>query len=108
MPHPKETSRHFRPMNSIQEKAIADFKIANPGLPVRHEPIALDGEQGPWPCAWPGCMETALESAMLCSEHELLFIARAGKRSPIATHVQDWCDHLHDRGRWLLPHTRFK
>lgn len=102
MPHPKENARFFRSRNLKERKAIADFKAANPGLPVRHEPIALDDSE-PAPCVWPGCLAPCLDTGTLCSSHELLFIATAGVRSPTVKNIIEWNDRLHDRGTWLIP-----
>ena len=96
--------RPWQTQGSKMLRAIADLEAANPGLPIGHEPIALDGEQRPWPCVWPGCMTPSLESGTLCAEHEMCYIARSGKRSPVANTIVEWNDRLHARMDWLQPH----
>jgi hypothetical protein len=93
--------------NRRTQIAIADLKDANPGLPVRPELIALDGDERPWPCVYPGCMMDSLDAGTLCAEHEIFYIAQAGKRSPLVSTITEWNDQLHARAAWLLPYTKF-
>ena len=65
--------------------------------------LLKSGDDAPWPCIWPGCMEPAVDTASLCAAHELVYIARAGHRSPYASTIVEWNNALHDRTKWLFP-----
>jgi hypothetical protein len=68
---------------------------------------AAQGDDRPWPCMYPGCMEDGIEDHCLCALHELRYIASAGKPSPVARTTMEWSDHLHNRSAWLRPHWEF-
>lgn len=76
------------------------FKLSNGGKDLVAF-LRTDGGLRPWPCVWYACMEDCLETGALCAEHELRYIAHAGKRSPVVITPADWHIALTNRGEWL-------